>query len=145
HENIGLIDQRKQRLARGGLFKVQHKTALVSIDTKKYGGQPRVEGRACMARGVAAGRFDLDDIGAVVSQYLRRIRAENDRCQVEDADAAQGSRGGSICLHGMKSLFLAPDNGLILFIYQAIIKKHGYHSSSIPAVYYHCSVWQLSP
>ena len=81
-------------LARFGA-QVGHDGALVAGD-----GRPpqavAVEGHAPATHRVAAlGRFDLDDLGAVVAQQLAGERPGDEAAQFEDADAREGAVGRS--------------------------------------------------
>lgn len=96
HQHVGLVNQRQQRLARGRLLQVQHDAALVAVQPQEDRGQAGLLRGAGAPGGIAAGRFDLDDVRPVVGQDLRGIGAEHDGGQVQDADAVQrrDGRGG---------------------------------------------------
>lgn len=89
-EHIGRVGQREQGFARSGLLEVQHDAALVAVDPEKQRRHAVFMGRSGIARAVALGGLDLDDVGAIVGQRLRRVRAEHDRREIDHAHAAQG-------------------------------------------------------
>ncbi len=76
-------------------LEVEHDGALVAVEVGEDGAEARRRERRHGAHAVALGRLDLDDLGAEVAQDLRAVGAEDDRGQVEDAQAfEQGDHAG---------------------------------------------------
>ena len=91
HENVGAIDQPPQRLGGGGLLEIEHQRALAAVEPHEQRRHVRRARRAGVARGIALGRLDLDDVGAHVAEHLRRQGACDDGCQVENANSRNSS------------------------------------------------------
>ena len=72
-----------------GFFKIQHDAALVAIQMQEIRAHAGVAMRGDITRVVAFGRLDFDHIGAVVSENLRGVGAEDDRGQVDNAHAVE--------------------------------------------------------
>ena len=94
HQHIGGVDQLEQRFAPRRLLQVEHDALLAAVDAEKDRAHSVFVARACAARRVAVGRFDLDHLGAVFGQDLARVRPEHDSAQVEDADAVEWKHVG---------------------------------------------------
>ena len=101
--NVGLGSERPDELDVVGTWRtaadVGHNAALVGVEMQEerrlleaVGTLRRrrtVAPRAVTAGWVSAGRFHLDDIGAVVGEELSQVRARDARCELEHPDAGQ--------------------------------------------------------
>ena len=89
HEHIRTLDQPPQRVHRRLALQVQHDAALVAVQIGEI--RPHATGAAGpdLARGVAAGDFDLDDIGAEIAQPLGAERPQHNGRQVDYPDPGQ--------------------------------------------------------
>ncbi len=77
HEDIAGLEQRMQRLLGLGRLQVQHHAFLAAVGAHEQRRHAGLGGRPGVARGVAAGRLDLDHLGAVIGQHLAGQRPEN--------------------------------------------------------------------
>ncbi|MNT78119.1 hypothetical protein D3C72_2173270 [compost metagenome] len=80
-----------QQLLARGLRQVQRHAFLVAVHADEVGGRLAQEGRPPAARLVAAGRFDLEYVGAVVRQDLRAVGPAQHAGQVDHLAARQGA------------------------------------------------------
>jgi len=90
HEDIGRIHQRLQGLLGCGLLEVEHQAFLAAVGPHEHGGHARLQPGAGVAGRIAFGRFDLDDLCAVVGQHLAGQGAKDHAGQVQDPDALKG-------------------------------------------------------
>ena len=93
NQHICLLDQHQQGIAPRRIFKVEHYASLAAIGADEGRCHARFKCRARDACAVAAWCFNLDDVGAIVSQHLGRVRTEHDAGQVQYADASKRSGG----------------------------------------------------
>ncbi|CPM74670.1 Uncharacterised protein [Bordetella pertussis] len=100
HQHVGVGQQAAQQLLAGKLRQVQRHATLVAVDADEVGGGLAGERRPPAARLVAAGRFDLQHVGAVVGEDLGAVRAAQHARQVDDAAALQGAGGQCGNSHG---------------------------------------------
>ena len=110
-QHVGAVDQQHQGIAGRRLLQVEHHAALAAVGAYEGGRHARLHGRAGGAGRVATGRFDLDDVGAVVAQHLRGIGAEHDGGHVQDADAGQRPGGGEMAHGALPSRYWAALHG----------------------------------
>ncbi len=87
HENVGAGDQPPQRVRGRGLLEIEHQRALAAVEPHEQRRHVRRARRAGVARRIALGRLDLDDVGAHVAEHLRRQRPGDHRSQIENANA----------------------------------------------------------
>ena len=108
HEHVGGGDQRLQRFLRIRLLEIEHHALLAAIAAEKHRRHALFHGGAGMARGIARGRFYLDDLGPVVSQHLAAHRAEDHAGKVEHAHPCQGAlvRQRGLHLHCLLNLIV---------------------------------------
>jgi hypothetical protein len=78
NENVGAIDQPPQRRGGRRLLEIEHQRALAAIKPHEQRRHVWRARRAGVARRIALGRLDLDDVGAHVAEHLRRQRAGDD-------------------------------------------------------------------
>jgi hypothetical protein len=90
-QHVGLFDQPQQHAASRRLLQIEHDAALAAIGVEKHRPHAGVARRADLPGYVALRRFDLDDIGAVVAENLRRVRPHQHRRHVDDFDAFERS------------------------------------------------------
>src|SRR5437870_419574 len=86
------------RFARALLLEIEHDRALVAVGVEKDVPHAGMAERPGVAHHVAAGRLDLDHVGAEVGEDLRRVRAHHHRGEVEHAHAVQRAAHVSICI-----------------------------------------------
>ena len=86
-EHVGGLDQVEQRLATGVGLQVEHHAALVGVEHHELVGLDRLVGPEPQL--LAAGRFDLDDVGAQLCEQQPAVRAVVDLAQFEDPDAVK--------------------------------------------------------
>jgi hypothetical protein len=92
HEDVGRVDQRRQRRAPGLGAQVEHDPALVAVgDVELAALALDVVDAAPL---VAGGRLDLHDVGAHLAQRHRGERAAEVVGEVDHPDAGQGADGG---------------------------------------------------
>ncbi|MOA18616.1 hypothetical protein D3C78_1389460 [compost metagenome] len=91
-QHVGVGQQVAQQLLAGRLRQVQRHAFLVAVHADEVRRRVAQEGRAPSPRLIAAGRFDLQHVGAVVGQDLRAIRAAQHAGQVDHF--APGKRAG---------------------------------------------------
>ncbi|MPM79635.1 hypothetical protein SDC9_126674 [bioreactor metagenome] len=91
HEHVCRGQQRLQRLLGFGLLEVEHHAFFAAVAAKKHGRHALFQGRPGVARGIARGRLDLDDLGAIVRQHLAGVGAKNHAGKVQHAHARQGA------------------------------------------------------
>ena len=99
-QHVGLGHQRHQLVAVFGCGQVQVLDALVAVEPVVVRGHAVLEGRPPRARVIAAGRLDLQHVGAVVTEDLAAVRPAEDAREVEHADACQGAGATGGCSHG---------------------------------------------
>jgi hypothetical protein len=92
-DDVGVLAQPQQRVAPFRPLEVEHDRALVTVELQIDGAHPRIAHRLAAAHHVAVRRLDLDHVGAVVGQNLRRVRSHDDGREVDDAQALQGQHG----------------------------------------------------
>ncbi len=94
HEHVRAPDETQERLIAGRLLQIQHERALVAVQVQELrthaGGDAQAADRASQ---VTRRTFHLDDLGAVIRQCLGRERTHDDRCEVDDAYAFEGTAG----------------------------------------------------
>jgi len=90
-QHVGALGQAQQDTPGGLLLEIEHDRALVAIDRQVERAHVGVAHRAELARCVALGRLDLDDIGAEIAELLRRPGAEHDGRAVHNTNAAERS------------------------------------------------------
>ena len=96
-EDVGAGAELQQRLARRRLLQVEHEAALVAVELQIERAHVRALcRRAGAAHQVAASGLDLDHVGAVVGEDLRRERAGDHRRGVDDAQPLE--RGLAVLL-----------------------------------------------
>jgi hypothetical protein len=88
-EHVGAGAKPQQRRPRRRLFQIEHHAALVAVELQKQRAHAGVLLRAAGAHQIAARRLDLDDVGAVIGENLRGIRAKHHRGEVDDAQSVQ--------------------------------------------------------
>ena len=89
-DHVGLLDQAGEHLLAGGHRHVQRHRALVAVGAEEIGGLAGHERRSPAAGIVAAaGRLDLDDVGAHVAEHHGAERAGENAGEIEHADAGQ--------------------------------------------------------
>jgi hypothetical protein len=93
-QNIGARGECERRLPALGRFQIERDAALVAVGLQEQRAHPFVPPRANPPHGVAARRFDFDDVGAEIAEDLGRERTHHDGRQVEHADSTQGPGGG---------------------------------------------------
>jgi hypothetical protein len=111
HHHVGAADQVHQRRPIIRLAQVEHHRALVAVERAiDRADQPgRIVGN-CGARQVTGRRaLDLDHVGAVVAEHLRRDRPHHHLGEVDDPDA--GKRQFTGCGHAACSIILALAEG----------------------------------
>ena len=86
---IGGLDQFLQCGQTFGVFQVEHDRALVAVVVQEDVPHRLVPHRRDMAQDVSVRRFDLDDVGAEVTQQLGGKGAQNNRAQVQYTYAVQ--------------------------------------------------------
>ena len=86
-EDVGRVHQPPERLAGLLMLEVEADAALVAVADQEEGRHAGIAPRPGLARGVARGRLDLDDIGAHVAQQHGAVGAEQHGGEVEDPDA----------------------------------------------------------
>ena len=101
-EHVRLFGQAHDRLFAAGRLEVEHEAALVAVEAgviAAEGALGVVVGEGAGEAGhLAAGRLDLDDVGAEVGEEHRAVGAGEGLGEVEDADAWRGGRcGGWSC------------------------------------------------
>ena len=93
-QHVGLADQPGQHFLTGLHRHVQRDRSLVAVDAEVVrrftGGKRRPPAARVVAR---AGRFDLDHIGAHVTEHHRAQGAREDARQIKHANASQGALG----------------------------------------------------
>ena len=98
-QDIGLVDQLQQRRLVVGLLQVQHNRPLVAVPGHEWRAFAIDEGRHA-AGGIALRRLDLDDLGAMVGQQHRAVRAREVAGQVQDQKVIESAG------HGVFSVFV---------------------------------------
>ena len=88
-QHVRVARQRKHRIARLGTLEVQRNRALVAVHVHEHVAHAGIAVGPQLARDIALGRLDLDDLRTQVTEDLRRIRPHQHRGQVEDAHALQ--------------------------------------------------------
>ncbi|KAG1076491.1 hypothetical protein G6F40_017344 [Rhizopus arrhizus] len=91
-QHVGIGQQVAQQLLAGRLRQVQRHAFLVAVHADEVGRGVAQEGRAPAPGFIAAGRLDLQDVGAVVGQDLRAIGTAQHAGQVDHL--ATGKRAG---------------------------------------------------
>src|SRR5882757_1743781 len=112
-EDIGAGDQPKQGGVPVRLLEIEDDRALVAVEVDelaRHAGMAAAFGHG--AQEIAAGRLNLDDVGAVVGERSRADRPDDDRRQVDDADArertaAHAANSSSISPHSTPFLSAA--------------------------------------
>ncbi len=87
NQHIGALAQPQQRRARRRLFQVEDDAALVAVELKIHRAHPGVLAGAALAHQIALRRLDLDDVGAVIRQNLRGVRAQHHRRKIDNAQS----------------------------------------------------------
>ena len=85
HEDVRLLADAEQSAAPALLLHVEDHRTLVAAHLQMQMAHPRTLHRSGAAHDVAVGRLDLDDVGAVVGEDLRRVRTHDDGRQIDDA------------------------------------------------------------
>ena len=88
HEHIRRARELFHDLNRARLLQIERDRALAAVHVEKSGAHA-VAANPHLARDIATGRFDLDDIRALVGEQHRSHRAREHARQVEDAKAGQ--------------------------------------------------------
>ena len=83
-EHVGRRGEREQPLDVARVFQVEHDAFLAAVQVAEVDGR-RAVGGADAPRRVAVGRLDLDDLGAVIGERQRQIRARQEHREVDDA------------------------------------------------------------
>ncbi|MNR06974.1 hypothetical protein D3C85_1230740 [compost metagenome] len=94
-EHVGIRGEPQQRLAAIGLLEVQHHAALAAIGVQEDATHAGIPAGPDAAHRVAAGRLDLDDVGAQVAEDLGGIGPHQHRGHVDDAHTVEGSAHGA--------------------------------------------------
>src|SRR6218665_960761 len=89
HEHVRLRDQVPQRCDAFLILEVEHDRALVPVQRQVDGAHSDVLRHTVGTHHVAFWAFDLDHVGAQVREYLGRKGPENDRSQVQYANAIE--------------------------------------------------------
>ena len=90
HEDVGALDQAQQRGEPVRLLDVQSDRALVAVEVDELAGHAGIA--AALGHGaqqVAAGRLDLDHLGAIVGERARADRADDHGREIDDAHALE--------------------------------------------------------
>src|SRR5438128_7513803 len=74
------------------LLEIEDHASLVPVHGEEIGRLASYEWRPPLARVVARGRFDFDDVGAKVAKQHRAVRAGQRLCEVQDTDGDQWKR-----------------------------------------------------
>ena len=88
-QHVGGGAQLEQRGTVVCLLEVQHHRALVAVGVDEDMAHARVLHGTGMAHDVAAGWLDLDDVGPIVAQDLRRVGAEHHAGHIDNTIAVQ--------------------------------------------------------
>ncbi len=94
HEHVGGSGEAKQALAIARLLQVQHDALLAAIQVPKEHRRRAVRDSDLTAR-IALGRLDLDDLGAVIREREREIRARQEHREIDDAKSRELHRPGA--------------------------------------------------
>jgi len=91
-EDIRGVEQPMQRLAAFIALEIEGERALVAVEVHELAGQlAAVRLAAERAQQVAAGRFHLDHVGAVVGEKQRRRGSDHDGGEIDDTNAGKRS------------------------------------------------------
>jgi len=100
NEHVGRLQQAIERAARLLLLEVERERTLVAVEMGEFSGKlPALRGSADGAQQIPRRRLDLDDVRAIVGEEKRCGRTNDDRGEVDDADA--GERPAA---HGRRSM-----------------------------------------
>ena len=107
-EHVRLRGELHQRVVAGCLLQVEHDRALVPVQMQELRAHAGRNAEAAdRASEIPARAFDLDHIGAVVGENLCGERTDDDRSQIEDTYAVQGTTRHS------KSMFTSMEGSTI--------------------------------
>src|SRR5207245_986753 len=90
--DVRVADQRREPLDGLAVLEVHDDRALVGVDGEKAGRRALPERRAPLARVVALGALDLDDVGTEVREDLAGHRPGQRLSDLDDTDAVQHRR-----------------------------------------------------
>ena len=91
-DHVGVVGEPAERVGAGRVLQVDGDRAPRPVPHRVA---------AVVAERVAAGRLDLDDVGALLGEQQHAERAGDPPRQVEDADTVQGT--------GHRRIFVRPD------------------------------------
>ena len=92
HERVRALEEAHHRLQAAGVLEIEHDAALVAVVGEEDRAHPVVDRRRPgAAHRVAAGGFDLDDVGAQIAEHLGRDGAEQDGGEVDDPNSGEGT------------------------------------------------------
>ncbi len=98
-QRVGAFEQPQQHLAAGRLRQIEADRALVTVDADVVGGVAVMERRSPIADLVAHRRLELDDVGAVIREQLRREWTAKHAREIDDLHARERAtrRLGACC------------------------------------------------
>ena len=95
HERIRALEQAHHRFQAAGVLEIEHDAALVAVVGEEDCPHSILDRRrAGAAHRVAAGGFDLDDVGAQIAEHLGRDGTEQDGGEVDDPHPREGAGAG---------------------------------------------------
>ena len=86
-QHVGVFEQLPQDVAAFFTRQIDRDALLVAVDAGEVPRGVTVERRPPAACFIAAGGFQFDDLGAVIGQCLRAVRAAEHAAEVDDFDA----------------------------------------------------------
>ena len=88
--DVGVLEETKEEVLALRMFEIDLDAALVPVQADEVRRLALVERRSPGARDVAvSGRFDLDDLGAVVAEHRRRKRSRQRVSQIQNRDVVE--------------------------------------------------------
>lgn len=91
------------------ILQVQRHIPLIPQDVQGYSTQQRMISAPEKPDGIATCRLHANHFGAQVAENLGSPRAHDDRCEIQDPDACQGT--GRLCLFSHADFYVAATAG----------------------------------